>query len=291
MTGYWTNPGEVQGNGIDDDHNGYVDDIVGWNFVRNRNKPWDYDGHGTFVTGVIAAAQHNGIGISGISSSAMIMPLKALDAFGRGYASMAAEAINYAAEHHAQIINLSLGGRTLTKVEQLAVDHARSMGAIVVVAAGNSGQSVADFSPAGLRGVITVTATDRKDRRAGFSNWGPLVDIAAPGVDVLSLRARRTDLLSLIRGVKYKRGDGILGEDQSYYRASGTSFAHAHRHGDNIGTSGSQSETHLRTGHPHGVALGARYRKLPASTIIPATVCWMPRQRFLPIRTISMKAG
>ena len=221
----WTNPNEVQGNGIDDDKNGYVDDIVGWNFVRNRNKPWDYDGHGTFVTGVIAAAQKNGIGISGISSSAKIMPLKALDAFGRGYASMAAEAINYAAEHGARIINLSLGGRTLTKVEQLAVDHARSKGAIVVVAAGNSGQSVADFSPAGLRGVVTVSATDRKDKRAGFSNWGPLVDIAAPGVDVLSLRARRTDLLSLIRGVKYKRGEGILGEDRSYYRASGTSFA------------------------------------------------------------------
>lgn len=221
----WTNPGEVQGNGIDDDNNGYVDDIVGWNFVRNRNKPWDYDGHGTFVTGVISAAQNNGIGISGISSSAKIMPLKALDAFGRGYASMAAEAINYAAEHGARIINLSLGGRTLTKVEQLAIDHARSRGAIVVVAAGNSGQSVADFSPAGLRGVVTVTATDRKDKRAGFSNWGPLVDIAAPGVDVLSLRARRTDLLSLIRGVKYKRGEGILGEDRSYYRASGTSFA------------------------------------------------------------------
>ncbi len=221
----WTNPNEVQGNGIDDDGNGYVDDIVGWNFVRNRNKPWDYDGHGTFVTGVIAAAQNNGIGISGISSSARIMPLKALDAFGRGYASMAAEAINYAAEHGARIINLSLGGRTLTKVEQLAIDHARSRGAIVVVAAGNSGKPLADFSPAGLRGVVTVTATDRKDRRAGFSNWGPLVDIAAPGVDVLSLRARRTDLLSLIRGVKYKRGESILGEDRSYYRASGTSFA------------------------------------------------------------------
>ena len=221
----WTNPGEVSGNGIDDDQNGYVDDVVGWNFVRNQNKPWDYDGHGTFVTGVIAAAQNNGIGISGISSSAMIMPLKALDAFGRGYASMAAEAINYAAEHGARVINLSLGGRTLTKVEQLAIDHAKSRGAIIVVAAGNSGQPVADFSPAGLRGVITVTATDRKDNRAGFSNWGPLVDIAAPGVDVLSLRARRTDLLALIRGVKYKRGEGILGEDKSYYRASGTSFA------------------------------------------------------------------
>ncbi len=221
----WTNPGEVPGNGIDDDQNGYVDDIVGWNFVRNKNKPWDYDGHGTFVTGVIAAAQNNGIGISGISSSARIMPLKALDAFGRGYASMAAEAINYAAEQGARVINLSLGGRTLTKVEQLAIDHAKTRGAIVVVAAGNSGQSVTDFSPAGLRGVITVTATDREDNRAGFSNWGPLVDIAAPGVDVLSLRARRTDLLALIRGVKYKRGEGILGEDKSYYRASGTSFA------------------------------------------------------------------
>lgn len=221
----WTNPGEVPGNGIDDDQNGYVDDIVGWNFVRNRNKPWDYDGHGTFVTGVIAAAQNNGIGISGISSSAKIMPLKALDAFGRGYASMAAEAINYAAEHGARVINLSLGGRTLTKVEQLAIDHAKTKGAIVVVAAGNSGLPVANFSPAGLRGVVTVTATDRKDNRAGFSNWGPLVDIAAPGVDVLSLRARRTDLLALIRGVKYKRGEGILGEDKSYYRASGTSFA------------------------------------------------------------------
>lgn len=221
----WTNPGEVPGNGVDDDNNGYVDDIVGWNFVRNRNKPWDYDGHGTFVTGVIAAAQNNGIGISGISSSAKIMPLKALDAFGRGYASMAAEAINYAAEQGARVINLSLGGRTLTKVEQLAIDHAKTRGAIVVVAAGNSGQPVAEFSPAGLRGVLTVTATDRNDKRAGFSNWGPLVDVAAPGVDVLSLRARRTDLLALIRGVKYKRGEGILGEDKSYYRASGTSFA------------------------------------------------------------------
>ncbi len=256
----WTNPNEVQGNGIDDDKNGYVDDIVGWNFVRNRNKPWDYDGHGTFVTGVIAAAQSNGIGISGISSSAKIMPLKALDAFGRGYASMAAEAINYAAEHGARIINLSLGGRTLTKVEQLAVDHARSKGAIVVVAAGNSGQSVADFSPAGLRGVVTVTATDRKDKRAGFSNWGPLVDIAAPGVDVLSLRARRTDLLSLIRGVKYKRGDGILGEDRSYYRASGTSFAAPIVTGTITELLAGNPEAHCRSGNPHGAAFGARYR-------------------------------
>ena len=150
--------GNALGNGIDEDHNGYVDDIVGRNFVRNRNKPWNYDGHGMFVTGVIAAAQPNGTGIPGISSSGMIMLWKALDALGRGYASMATEAINYAAEHDARIINLSLCGRTLTKVEQLAVDHARSKGAIVVVGAGNSGQSVADFSPAAMSAATAENA-------------------------------------------------------------------------------------------------------------------------------------
>ena len=205
--------------------NGYVDDLIGWNFIDNDAKPWDYDGHGTFVAGVIAAAQDNGIGISGINPAARIMVLRALDAFGQGHASMIAEAIAYAADNGARVINLSLGGRGLTKIEQLAVDHARSKGAVLVVAAGNDAAAVAGYSPAGLKGVITVTATDRRDRRAGFSNWGPLIDIAAPGVDVLSLRARKTDLLAYIRGVKYEIGKGIVGKDHAYYRASGTSFA------------------------------------------------------------------
>ena len=221
----WRNPGEVQGNGVDDDGNGYVDDIIGWNFVRPSRLPWDYDGHGTFVAGVIAAEQDNGIGIAGINPNARIMVLKALDAFGRGHASMVAEAIAYAADNGAQIINMSLGGRGLTSVERLAVEHARTKGAIVVVASGNDGKDVGGYSPAGLEGVITVSATDRRDRRAGFSNWGASVDIAAPGVDVLSLRARRTDLLSFIPGVKYRKGEGIVGDDRAYYRASGTSFA------------------------------------------------------------------
>ena len=221
----WRNAKEVPDNGTDDDGNGYIDDVIGWNFIDNNNKPWDHDGHGTFVTGVIAAKSNNGVGIAGINPAARIMVLKALDAFGKGYASMVAEAITYAADNGARVINLSLGGRKLTKVEQLAVDHARAKGALLVVAAGNAAVEETDYSPGGLDGVITVTATDRRDRRAGFSNWGPHIDIAAPGVDVLSLRARNTDLLSYIRGVKYELGKGILGKDRAYYRASGTSFA------------------------------------------------------------------
>lgn len=221
----WQNTKEIADNKIDDDGNGYVDDVIGWNFIDSDAKPWDYDGHGTFVAGIVAAGQNNGIGISGINPAARIMVLRALDAFGQGHASMVAEAIAYAADNGARVINLSLGGRGLTKIEQLAVDHARSKGAILVVAAGNDASAVAGYSPAGLKGVITVTATDRRDRRAGFSNWGPLIDIAAPGVDVLSLRARKTDLLAYIRGVKYEIGKGIVGKDRAYYRASGTSFA------------------------------------------------------------------
>ena len=225
QTSVWRNPAEVPGNGVDDDRNGYVDDVIGWNFVRPGQPPWDYDGHGTFVTGVIAAGRNNAVGISGINPKARIMVLKALDEFGHGNASMIAEAITYAADNGATIINLSLGGRDLTALEGIAVEHARARGAVVVAASGNDGEDVSGYGPAGIDGVITVAATDRRDRRAGFANWGPSVDIAAPGVDVLSLRARGTDLLSFIPGVEYEKGQGIVGKDRAYYRASGTSFA------------------------------------------------------------------
>lgn len=221
----WRNSAEILGNGVDDDGNGYVDDTIGWDFIDNNNKPWDQDGHGTFVAGVIAAGQDNGIGIRGISSAVKIMPLKALDAFGQGHASMVSEAIIYAVDNGAKIINLSLGGRQPTNLERLAIEYATASQVLVVAASGNQGAPVADFAPASLPGVLTVAATDRRDKRAGFSNWGPAIDIAAPGVDVLSLRARDTDLLSLIEGVTYQAGTGIVGEDRAYFRASGTSFA------------------------------------------------------------------
>lgn len=220
----WNNPGEIPNNGKDDDNNGYVDDVIGWNFMGMNNKPWDEDGHGTFVTGIIAAAQ-NKVGMAGINAGAKIMVLKALNDFGHTRASFLAEAIFYAADKGAKVINVSVGGKHLTRTEQDAVDYARGKGALVVVAAGNEAMNTQDYAPAGLNGVITVTSTDTNDRRAAFSNWGGEVDIAAPGLDVLSLRARRTDMLMGIPDIDYTPKTGYVGKDSRNYRASGTSFS------------------------------------------------------------------
>ena len=221
----WNNEGEIAGNGLDDDGNGYVDDVIGWDFIGDTNTPWDNDGHGTFVSGVIAAAQDNAIGIAGINPNAKIMVLKALNDFGHSRASDLAQAIIYAADNGARIVNLSVGGMDLTRTEQTAIDYAHAKGALIIAAAGNESVDVAEFGPAGSDRVLTVASTGFEDERVPFSNWGAAVDIAAPGVDVLSLRARRTDLLRDIPGVEYQAGDGFVGEDDQYYRASGTSFS------------------------------------------------------------------
>lgn len=221
----WKNPGEVPDNRIDDDDNGYVDDIIGWDFMAGTNNPWDHDGHGTIVAGIIAADTDNDIGIAGINPHARIMVLKALNAFGHTRASYVAEAIVYAADNGARVINLSVGGPTLTRIETAAIAHARAKGVVVVVAAGNEGVNVAEFGLAGADGVITVGATNLDDSHPNFSNWGPGVDIAAPGVDVLSLRARRTDTMLGIKDVPYEAGTAYVGEDRRYYRVSGTSFS------------------------------------------------------------------
>ncbi len=123
------------------------------------------------------------------------------------------------------MINLSVGGKQLTRAEKMAIDYAHYKGAVIVIAAGNDGTNVKDFGPAALDKVITVAATDPNDKRLGYSNWGPGIDIAAPGVDVLSLRARGTDLMRDVPGMKYKPGENYVGKDRKYYRASGTSVA------------------------------------------------------------------
>jgi subtilisin family serine protease len=220
----WTNEREIPGNGVDDDKNGYVDDVIGWDFIDADNRPWDRDGHGTFVAGVIAAA-HNDVGIAGINPRVKIMALRALNDFGHTRASYLAQAIVYAANNGARVINLSAGGKGLTKTEQMAIGHARSRGALVIVAAGNEAEDAGTYGPAGATGVIAVAATGFDDRRVAFSNWGPHVDIAAPGLDVLSLRARATDLMRDIPGVEYTPGAAYVGADRRYYRASGTSFS------------------------------------------------------------------
>ncbi len=221
----WKNEKEIPENGIDDDKNGYVDDYIGWDFFQRTGAPWDQSGHGTFVTGIIAATQNNGAGIAGINPHARVMVLKALNSFGHSRASYLAEAITYAANKGAKVMNLSAGGPILTRTEQMAVDYAYSKGAVVVVASGNEASDISNVSPAGLRNVLTVAASDISDKRTVYSNWGAGVDLIAPGNDVLSLRARRTDLMRDVTGARYTAGQAYVGEDKRYYRASGTSFS------------------------------------------------------------------
>ncbi len=220
----WYNPGEIE-NGIDDDGNGYIDDIFGWDFVDNDNRPWDRTGHGTHIAGIIAAAGNNGRGITGVNPAARLMVLRVLNFIGRGRSVPIAAAIHYAVDQGARVINLSVGGRHLSPLESQAVDYAFSHDVVVVAAAGNEGSDTIDYGPAGLRNLITVTATDSNDQRQSYSNWGEAVDIAAPGVDVLSLRGRFTDVLRIADKEDYQPGNHFVDPVANYYRMSGTSFA------------------------------------------------------------------
>jgi subtilisin family serine protease len=223
----WYNEREIPGNDIDDDGNGYVDDIHGWNFADRNNDVSDLNGHGTVVAGIIAAATGNGRGIAGVNPWARIMPVKVGDWLAHSWNFEIADAIRYAADNGAKVINVSYGSKKpgpLSRVIQLAVAHARRKGALIVVAAGNEGVDVGGISAAGLAGVITVAGTDPQDQRAFFSNWGGGVDIAAPAVDILSLRARATDPMKFWRR-DYQAGSAVVGRDRGYYRLTGTSFA------------------------------------------------------------------
>ncbi len=222
----WRNENEIPDNGIDDDDNGYVDDLIGWDFFARNNRPWDFDGHGTVVTGIIAATQNNDAGIAGINPHARIMVLKAVNNFGTTRASYLAEAIVYAADNGARVINISVGGPHSSRMEQAAIDYAHEKGVLVVAAAGNDGVELDDFGPGGGDHVLTVGATHTDNRTAAFSNFGEKVDLVAPGVDVLSLRARYTDAnYRPANGGDYVVGTNYVGEDKRYLHVSGTSFS------------------------------------------------------------------
>lgn len=223
----WRNPKESPGNRRDDDGNGFIDDVIGWNFVQNSNNPFDFVGHGTHVAGIIAARWNNGRGIAGINRGAQIMPLKALNEIGKGWGSDIARAIVYAADNGAKIINISAEHEGQTKFMEQAFAYAQKKGVLVVVAAGNKATDTNKVEPANQPGALVVAATLPDDKRVGFSNWGQRVHLAAPGVDVLSLRAQRSDLVYTMATdqSKVKRAEAVVGKDQAYYRATGTSFA------------------------------------------------------------------
>lgn len=181
----WVNPGEIPGNGVDDDNNGFVDDVNGWNFVAGNNIPQDGIGHGSHVAGIAAAATNNGIGVAGACPNCRIMPIRTMDDTGAGTYSNVAAGITYAAQKGARVINLSLGGTSYSQVLRDAVANA-SLVSVIVAAAGN-GNTQALFYPAAYDDfVMAVGATDAGDQRATFSNYGSWVDLMAPGVSVWS---------------------------------------------------------------------------------------------------------
>ena len=185
----FTNPGEVAGNGVDDDGNGYVDDIHGWDIVDDDSDVSDPAiPHGTQVASV-ALGTRNGFGLVGAAPSAVLLPVRAC----RTQCQLldVAAAIVYATEVGADVINLSIGGQAEAGPLADAVDYAEDAGVVVVAAAGNGGDDIDDggFVPAGLpnANLISVAATDRSDRLWPGSNTGiSLVDVGAPGVEVVT---------------------------------------------------------------------------------------------------------
>jgi subtilisin family serine protease len=221
----WTNPGENADNNLDNDHNGYVGDVIGWNFVDRNNKPWDFDGHGTLVAGIIAGSWKDASGMAGVNPFAKLMILKAINNFGHTRTSYIAEALIYAANNGARVVNLSVGGKEkINALEQAALDYAYAKGVVIVVAAGNDAADISQYGIASSDKVLTVAASGLDDQRANFSNWGKIA-VTAPGVDILSLRARRTDVMLSFASSKYTAGQAYVGDDKRHYRASGTSFA------------------------------------------------------------------
>jgi RHS repeat-associated protein len=187
----WVNTSEVASNGLDDDHDGLVDDSYGWNFVNDTNDAGDEQGHGTSVAGIIAAEGNNRVGVSGVMWRASLMSLKVLDSTGTGDTASAIEAIDFAVAHGAQVINCSWGTDADSSFLREAIERAGRKGVVVVASAGNNARSIdaAPYYPASydLTNLISVAATDGFDNLASFSDWGASrVAVAAPGVDVLT---------------------------------------------------------------------------------------------------------
>ena len=194
----WKNPGEIAGNNRDDDGNGFIDDVYGFNFVNNTGNPMDDDEHGTHVAGTIAASLNNSQGVAGIASgAAKLMAIKFLDANGSGTYANAIRALNYATMMSSRGVNLkvlnnSWGGYGTVPALEDAVNATNAAGILFVASAGNeSNDNDGEFKaiPASYASsnIISVAATNNLDELASFSNYGATtVDLAAPGVGILS---------------------------------------------------------------------------------------------------------
>lgn len=250
ISNMWRNPQEIPGDGIDNDGNGYVDDIVGWDFASNDNKPYDLTlslmdiilqggnpGHGTHVAGCVGASLNNKLGIVGVAPNVKIMALRFISESGQGGTAEAIAAIDYAADNGAHIINASWGGESDGEQEEdtllkEAIERAGKKGVLFIAAAGNgrmnaqggaSGFDIDNDSqpvyPAAypLENIFTVAALDSENGLANFSNWGEKsVRMGAPGVKILST----------VPGDKYQ--DTIINLGSVVVTWDGTSMAAPH---------------------------------------------------------------
>lgn len=225
----WVNAKEIPGNNLDDDGNGWVDDIHGYDFIgpnQAKRLPGplknDMDGHGTHVAGTIAATGNNGLGLLGVAYDAQLMGIKVLDDSGYGSISACVQGLLYAAAQGAQVVNCSWGSEEYSQALHESIQELYAKGVVVVAAAGNEASDVMDFGPAHFPQVITVAAlTDQMNFNvpetqgfSSYSNMGARVDIAAPGDNILSLHADRANTNALVA--------------ENYALLSGTSMATPH---------------------------------------------------------------
>jgi len=222
----WTNPGEIAGNGIDDDQNGFADDVHGWDFVRRDSDPGpdmsnkaiqDAIVHGSIVAGIAGAKGNNSEGITGVNWNVTIMPVRMLNDVGSGTSFQAAAAVDYAVQNGANVINLSFSGPSQDLPLRGAIKDAYEAGVVVVAAMGNDGQDtdLDPVYPACYEGaddwVIGVVSSGATDEKSSFSNYGNnCADIAAPG--------------ELIYSTSYEDGSAEY-SDLYIGNASGTSMA------------------------------------------------------------------
>jgi len=184
----WTNTLEIPDNGIDDDDNGYIDDINGWDFCVDDNDPTDDHGHGTNVTGIIAANGNNGEGYSGVDRHCKLMTLKGINSSNQGFYTWWHDGIIYATDNGANVINLSVGGNTYSATLKEAIDYAVENGVVVVACMMNTNTDE-PYYPAKYDGVIAVGATNPDDKRTqpffwdpnSGSNYGSHISVIAPG--------------------------------------------------------------------------------------------------------------
>jgi serine protease len=201
-----------------------IEFVEPFNFIDNTSHAGDDHAHGSHVTGTIAQATNNGIGVAGVALNVKIMPLKVLSGSGSGSVAGIDDAIRYAADHGAKVINMSLGGAFPSRVLKKAVAYAHDHGVVVVCAAGNEGRGKVGY-PAAYPGAIAVAATQQDEATTFYSNYGKDIDIAAPGGNTTDKEGRRNNPDGGILQNTIVVGNP---QEDGYFAFMGTSMASPH---------------------------------------------------------------